>query len=148
MRERLVTEIQRLYPQIYLACHIDHVRARSTEWRLSARDSSILAHLDRRKGMSPKLLGAHLDVAASTLSATIARLVDLGYIRNSVTSTDKRQRELRLTDLGAQAMAATSVLDEGRVTRLVAGLSSDERRIAGRGLALLAGAARRLEKRL
>ena len=93
------------------------------------------------------MLGAHLGVAASTLSATIARLVDLGYIRNSVTSTDKRQRELRLTDLGAQAMAGTSVLDELRVTQLVAALSSDERKIAGRGLALLARAARRLEKR-
>ncbi len=80
MRDQLVSEIQRLYPQIYLACHVDHVRARSTEWRLSARDSALLSHLDRKTGTSPKALAAHLGVASSTLSAAIARLVDLGYI--------------------------------------------------------------------
>ena len=52
MRDKAVLEIQRLYPQIYLACHVDHVRASSTEWRLSSRDSSILAHLDTATGMS------------------------------------------------------------------------------------------------
>ena len=50
MRDKAVLEIQRLYPQIYLACHVDHVRASSTEWRLSSRDSSILAHLDTDEG--------------------------------------------------------------------------------------------------
>jgi len=79
MRDKDVFEIQRLYPQIYLACHVDHVRASSTEWRLSSRDSSILAHLYGATGMSPKMLATHLNVAASTLSAAIARLVELGY---------------------------------------------------------------------
>lgn len=147
MRDQLVSDIQRLYPQIYLACHVDHVRARSTEWRLSARDSALLAHLDRRSGTSPKALAAHLGVASSTLSAAIARLVDLGYISSHATLADKRQRELRLTRLGAEAMAATSVLDESRVTSLVAGLTRGDRKIAAQGLGLLARAARQLEKR-
>lgn len=146
MRDQLVAEIQRLYPQIYLACHVDHVRARSTEWRLSARDSALLAHLDRRSGTSPKALAAHLGVASSTLSATIARLVELGYISNHAAPADKRQRELRLARLGAEAMAATSVLDQARVASLVAKLSPDERKIAAQGLSLLARAARQLKK--
>ena len=147
MRQDLVFEIQRLYPQIYLACHVDHVRARSTEWRLSARDSSLLAHLDRRTGTSPKSLADHLDIAPSTLSAAITRLADLGYIRSHATKEDKRQRRLRLTELGAEAMAATSVLDRGRVEMLVARLSASERKAAATGLSLLARAARQLEKR-
>ena len=32
--------------------------------------------------MSPKALAAHLNVAPSTLSAAIAKLVELGYIRS------------------------------------------------------------------
>jgi hypothetical protein len=37
-----VLEVQRLYPQIYIACHTDHVRAVSTTWRISSQDASIL----------------------------------------------------------------------------------------------------------
>ncbi len=145
MSYELVGGIQRLYPQIYLACHVDHVRKRSTKWRLSGRDSSILAHLDRKHGTSPKTLARHLSVAPSTLSAAVARLVDLGYVGSRATVLDKRQHELRLTSLGGRAMAATSVLDADRVRALVALLAPEERELAARGLDLLAGAARRLQ---
>src|SRR4051794_27643908 len=147
MRDEAVFEIQRLYPQIYLACHVDHVRATSTEWRLSARDSSIFAHLDREDRISPHALAAHLTGAASTLSAAITRLVELGYISSDPPESDKRQRELRLTERGAEAMAATSVLDEGRVGALIAQLKPAERNAAVNGLRLLARAARELEGR-
>jgi len=147
MLDELVFEIQRLYPQIYLACHVDHVTQRSTQWRLSSRDSSVLSHLDRDRGMSPRDLAAHLGVAASTLSATITRLVRLGYIANDVGSADKRQRELRLTAKGAEAMASTSVLDAARVKRVLKKLTKEERVDAVRGLALFARAARELEEK-
>ncbi len=146
MKQDLVFDLQRLYPQIYLACHVDHVRARSTEWRLSARDSSLLAHLDRKEGTSPRALAAHLDVAPSTLSASITRLTGLGYLRSHASKVDKRQRQLRLTDLGAEAMAATSVLDGERVEALVANLTDEEVEIATHGLRLLARAARQTKK--
>lgn len=147
MRDKAVLEVQRLYPQIYLACHVDHVRASSTEWRLSSRDSSILAHLDSETGMSPKALAAHLNVAPSTLSAAIAKLVELGYISSDPPQSDKRQRELRLTQKGEEAMAGTSVLDGERVSELLARLSESEGEEALHGLRLLARAARELEER-
>ena len=121
MSQQLVSGIQRLYPQIYLACHVDHMRKRSTEWRLSGRDSSILAHLDGTRGMSPKALAQHLAVAPSTLSATIARLIELGYVASRPTASDKRQHELRLTRRGARAMAATSVLLQQAIVGVLAG---------------------------
>lgn len=146
MKNDLVLDIQRLYPQIYLSCHVDHVRATSTEWRLSSRDSSILAHLDQARSISPRRLAAHLSVSPSTLSAAIARLVDLGYIESAADGADKRRSELRLTGRGVRAMAATSVLDQERVVALVDRLTADEREVATRGLHLLARAARALEK--
>jgi DNA-binding MarR family transcriptional regulator len=147
MRDKIVFEIQRLYPQIYLACHVDHVRAGSTAWRLSSRDSSILAHLDQEQGMSPRSLARHLGVAPSTLSAAITRLVELGYISSTSPPLDKRRRELLLTRKGAEAMKSTSVLDAGRVTLMVARLTAEERQIALKGLLLLARAAGKLEAR-
>ena len=140
-----VFEVQRLYPQIYLACHADHVRAASTKWRISSQDASILVHLDRESGLSPRTLAAHLGVAASTLSASIARLAELGYLTSEPNETDRRKRELRLTPRGAEAISSTSVLNAERVQALLNKLKPDERKSAIRGLALLAEAARRLK---
>jgi DNA-binding MarR family transcriptional regulator len=139
-----VFEVQRLYPQIYIACHTDHVRAVSTKWRISSQDASIQVHLDRDFGLSPRALASHLGVAPSTLSAAIARLADLGYLTNEPNLTDRRKRELRLTARGAEAIASTSVLDAERVRVLLQKLKPAERKAALNGLALLARAARRL----
>ena len=142
-----VFEVQRLYPQIYIACHTDHVRAASTTWRISSQDASILVHLDRDSGLSPRALADHLSVAPSTLSAAIARLSELGYLTSQPNDTDRRKRELRLTARGAEAIASTSVLNAERVQALLNTLKPDERKAAVRGLALLARAARKLNEK-
>src|SRR5690349_20148913 len=141
MIDGLVFDVQRYYPQIYVACHVDHVRAASTRWRVSSRDASILSHLSTRHGTSPRTLGAHLGVVPSTLSAAIARLAKYGYIRNIPDAGDRRRRELWLTKLGAEAMRSTSVLDAGRVRKLLLKLTPPEREKAIHGLSLLAQAA-------
>src|SRR5882724_9161393 len=146
MAEDDVHEVQRLYPQIYLACHVDHVRATSTGFQISAQDASILSHLDREIALSPRALASHLGVAASTLSAVISRLSRLGYITSTPNNRDKRKRELRLTSSGVEANASTSVLDAQRVQLLLGNLKSDERKTALRGLALLARAARQIKE--
>lgn len=139
-----IYEVQRLYPQIFLACHTNHVRAATTRWKLSSHDSAILSHLDRSSGLSPRSLAKHLSVAPSTLSASIKRLASLGYLTCDAPATDKRRREIRLTDRGAEAMAATSVLDRERVRELLKRLKPADRRMALNGLALLARAAREI----
>lgn len=142
-----IREVQRLYPQIFVACHTDHVRAASTEWRISSQDASILVHLDRESGLSPRDLARHLGVVPSTLSAAIARLSKLGYLSSQPVAKDRRRRELRLTARGTEAIAATSVLDAERVRAMLKKLSGAERKAAVRGLALLARAARQIKEK-
>jgi DNA-binding MarR family transcriptional regulator len=74
-------------------------------------------------------------------------LVELGYIRSDPPQSDKRQRELRLTEKGEEAMAGTSVLDGERIVALLERLNAAERKSAVDGLRLLARAARELEER-
>lgn len=140
-----VITIQRFYPQIYLACHHRHIRAASTLYRLSAQDSGLLTHLNEEQAILTGELAKHLGVSASTLSASVKRLAALGYLVRSPRARDRRQIDLRLTAKGAEAMAATSVLDRRRVADLLKQLTSAEVKQAVSGLALLAQAARRLQ---
>lgn len=147
MDDTSVFEVQRLYPQIYISCHVDHVRARSSQFNLSSQDASILAHLDIENASSPGSLAAHLGVVPSTLSAVLKRLKRLGYIRSIPVKEDKRKREIFLTAQGAEAMASSSVLDEEKVAQMLERLSKAELEIALNGLGLLARAARDRKER-
>jgi len=141
---RDVRRVQFAYPQIYLACHTRHVRRASSATSLSATDSSLLAHLDEVRPVRPTALAKHLGVAASTLSAAIARLAAHGYIVQQRDAADRRATGLRLSTKGAKAMQASSVLESPRVARMLGRLTAPERKRALDGLALLARAARGL----
>jgi DNA-binding MarR family transcriptional regulator len=136
--------VQRCYPQIYLACHKRHVRAASTVYRLSARDSSILVHLHPEAPITPTALAAHLGVRGSTLSAAIKRLERLNYLRRAKAAHDRRSAALTLTPQGAKAISATSVLDPERVAAVLSNLNRAQISRAMDGLELLAKASRKL----
>lgn len=139
---RDVRAVQVAYPQIYFACHTRHVKRASSPTRLSATDSTLLAHLHDEDPVRPTALARHLGLAASTLSAAVARLTAHGYVAQQVAANDKRATELRLSPKGAAAMQASSVLDQRLVTAMLARLRPAQRRQALEGLALLARAAR------
>ena len=142
---RDVRLVQVAYPQIYFACHTRHVRRASTATRLSAADSTLLAHLDEARATRPTALAKHLGLAASTLSAAINRLARLGYVTLDKAAKDGRAVDLRLTGKGADAMQASSVLDAPLVARMLGELSTSERKRALEGIGLLAKGARRAQ---
>lgn len=139
-----VQSVQTWYPQIYLACHRDHKRARNTASGISPRESSILAHLDLKTPTTATALARHLGIGAPAMSAALKRLVRLGYVVQDADARDGRLRPLRLSAEGARAMAASSVLEGSRVRAVLRRLSAEERVRALDGLALLARAAREL----
>lgn len=144
MDSDLVLDVLRAYPQIYHACHVEHPRARTNAHRVSARDSMILGHLHPSQPMSPAALARHLSLRASTVSEAVKRLERLGYIARRVAPDDRRRIELYLAERGVEALKAGSVLDAGRVHRMLAQLSDADRAAAVAGLELLARAARAL----
>ena len=142
-----VADVQRFYPQIYLACHTQHHRRRSNAAQLTAQESSILAHLSDRHPMRASDLARHLGVVRSTMSAAITRLTRLGYIARGRDQADGRAASLLLSPLGARAMQAGSVLETTRVRLMLGGLSREDRQRAIVGLGLLARAALALPKK-
>ena len=136
--------VQVCYPQIYFACHTRHVRRASTATQLSASDSTLLAHLDERDAVRATALAKHLGLAASTLSAAIARLASLGYVIQRRHAKDGRAVDLLLSPRGAAAMQASSVLESARVMKMLGQLTAAERKRALDGLTLLGKAARKV----
>ena len=138
-----VTEIQRFYPRIYLACHTHHIKARSNKHALSPRDATILAHLESEQWTSPTALARHLGIALPTLSEATTKLEELEYLEVTLDPNDERRRRLRLTAKGLEAMKGASVLNTERLSSLVALLTEEERYEVVKGLRLLADAAKR-----
>ncbi len=133
--------VQRCYPQIYLACHLQHVRRTRSPHRISDHESRLLGHLDRERPSSPSWLAKHLGLGQPAVSAALARLEALGYVERRRSPRDLRAHELRLTERGAEALAGSSVLDAALVERLLSTLSKEARQEALAGLQILATAA-------
>lgn len=138
-------DVLRHYPQIYLACHLEHVRPRSNKFRLTDKDVVLLGHLDLTAPVLAGPLARHLGLGAPALSAQLQRLQTRGFLTRRPRPSDRRAIELHLTPLGAEALATTSILDPGRITALLVQLTPRRRAQAVRGLALLAQAARQLQ---
>jgi DNA-binding MarR family transcriptional regulator len=137
-----VALVQFAYPQIYYACHTQHRRERTNAVHLSARDSEILVHLDRRVPRTLGELARHMDLAASTLSEAIAELVEHGYVHKQTGAGDRRRVGLLLSAKGADAVRAASVLDADRLGAILGTLSVRDRTKVVDGLRVLARACR------
>jgi MarR family transcriptional regulator, organic hydroperoxide resistance regulator len=147
MPDDAVRRVQISYPQIYLACHTRHQRARSSSNGLSARDSALLAHLDETRATTPTALARHLGIGKPTMSAALKRLKDLGYVTVTADPGDRRTLLVRLGTKGAAAMRASSVLEAARVRRVLRVLTADERERALSGLELLARASQHIMRK-
>jgi len=130
--------VQLTYPQVYFACHTRHQRKRSTEHRLSQRDSAILVHLDSTEPIAPSELARHLEINRSTMSEALKRLVALGFVKRARSGS----AAVLLTEKGLAAIADTSVLETARLQAVLDRLSATERFEVCRGLERLARACR------
>jgi DNA-binding MarR family transcriptional regulator len=139
-------EVLRAYPQIYLACHVEHRTRGSSDSGLTSREASFLTHIEP-EGSSPAALARHLGIGRSTLSAALARLEGLGLVATRPDAQDARRKRVLLTEAGRAAISESSVLDAGRVAALLASMPTAERRRAVEGLTLLAAAARRMREK-
>ena len=86
-------------------------------------------------------LAEHLGVTASTMSLTLSRLEMGGFILRERDAADRRVMNVLLTDHGERMREGLADLDPDRVHRMLQHLDPESRRLALRGLGLLAEAA-------
>jgi DNA-binding MarR family transcriptional regulator len=141
-----VAQVFRDYPRIYFACHREHVRDPKTGVDVSARQVSILDHLDAQHPTMLSDLAKHLGVTPATMSLAVGRLVERGYITRILDPVDRRKIQLRLTADGARVTNANSVLEPTLVEDMLDHLTAADRRAALHGLELLARAAGAAQK--
>jgi len=140
-RQRSVQRVLRAYPQVYFACHVRHIPDPRTKRLLTSRQREVLDHLSDAHGIGMRQLAAHMGVTPSTMSITVDRLVQRGYVVRAVDANDRRRVELRLTQAGVRLRGAQEVLDASRVGLMLQHLAPEVMEDALRGLELLARAA-------
>ena len=142
-----VNTVLHAYDRIFRACRprraVDPLGGRE----VSAHQAGILAYLDDRDPTMVGELADYVGVTASTMSLTLKRLEEAGYIRRDRDPADRRVTNVRLTAAGLRVRAASTSLDVDRVDGLLRGMSPGERAEALRGLVLLADAADALIRR-
>jgi DNA-binding MarR family transcriptional regulator len=138
-----VEHVQFCYPQIYYACHTRHERRRTGAGQLSGRDSQVLIHLDRTQPTTLTALARHMGLSPSTLSETVARLQQYGYlVKATGDNGDRRQVAITLTRKGVDAVLASSVLEPARLRDALGRLSRRDLESVVDGLRNLARVAR------
>jgi DNA-binding MarR family transcriptional regulator len=136
-----VSQVMRLYPRIFFACHTRHVRDARTRRTISAHQASILDHLDEIEPTGLNDLARHMGVTASTMCITVDRLIRARYVARTRDPRDGRRVALRITRAGARLRDRKSVLDADLVRSMLARMTPAERKDGLRGLELLARAA-------
>ena len=132
------------YPKIFFACHVRHVPDPAAGHTLSARQASILDHLDDVEPTSLTELARHMGVTLSTMSLGADRLERQGYLLRERDPVDGRRVGLRLTAAGTRIKSKQKILDPELLRGMLSRLSAPERREAMHGLELLGRAAREL----
>ncbi|NRA86962.1 MAG: winged helix-turn-helix transcriptional regulator [Rhizobiales bacterium] len=139
-----ILQIQKLFPRIYMACHVEHNKRRTITDQISTRDAAILAHLDQKHFQSPKTLAKHLNIAASTMSEALHHLVSLGFVDFKSDEIDARHTLFSLTNKGEAAISTNSVLDQKKLSNLLENMPLVDQEKAVLGLKLLADAATKM----
>jgi DNA-binding MarR family transcriptional regulator len=133
----LDSRIRRLldaYPAIFLACHRQHVREDEAGKTITEHQASVLDHLHATRPTTLSKLAEHLGVGRSTMSITVSRLVQGGYITRSRNTRDGRSVGLTLTPTGVQIKEQNTILDPQLVREMFHLMRAEELETALQGI--------------
>lgn len=101
-----------------------------------------LIEVERRGGLSVNGISAALNLEQSTASRLVSRLVEKGFLSQSTSKSDARERVLTLTRSGTEVLRRLHAESDRRVHGSLELLSQEEQKIVASGLQLYARALR------
>jgi DNA-binding MarR family transcriptional regulator len=116
----------------------------SRESGLSMSQLGALFHLHRAGSSGVTHLGDHLGVTSAAASQMLERLVQQGLILRSEDPSDRRVKQIMLTDKGLQVLQESIRARQGWVSDLAETLSDPEKEASIAALSLLIDRASRL----
>ena len=108
----MIRRVQRAYPQIWFACHVQH-RTRRSASGLTDREAGILEHIEATSGCRASDLALHLGIGKPALSAQLKKLAAQGLIELE-TGSDAREKRIALTPVARNRLIDASPLDADR----------------------------------
>lgn len=102
---------------------------------ITSEQWTALVHIWNQGGLTQQELGERLLKDKTNIARLAASLERLGYITRQPGQTDRRERTLRLTQLGQQAMPGIAALVQRVLTDAYAGIDEHELALCRRVLA-------------
>ncbi len=102
---------------------------------------SVLSHLDREETMTAGRLAALQGAAPQTLTRTLDRLEEKGFVTRSPSETDRRQILVTLTEAGQRRFMEDMSTRAAWLARAMESLSPTERAVLGLAGTLMASLA-------
>jgi len=93
---------------------------------LYAGQDALMLALDEEDGQTPSAIAASLGVRAPTITKTINRLAEKGFVSKSASASDARRAHIHLTEEGRAAMASIRQAIAASEAAATAGLSGKE----------------------
>lgn len=93
-----------------------------------AGQDQIMLALGRDEGMTPGQLATRIGVRPPTVTKTINRLQEQGFVERRSSKSDARQSHIHLTDAGRGALAAIERAIRKTEKRALAGLKKKDRK--------------------
>jgi len=142
-----VESVMEAVPRILAVCRNHRADDPAGGKGLTLRQASVLRHLHPVDPTMVSELSEHVGVTLSTMSLTLKRMEEAGYVRRERDANDRRVTNVILTPEGAALQTRDSMLDPHMVARVLDALDDDRRSRAVEGLLLLADAAGRVAAR-
>lgn len=131
------SQLNQYWTDIYYHLHYPHKE------KITHQVIRILQHVDKHGNVSINEIAEFINVSQNTASEHIKRIIQKGFLEKKRDYLDERRVILHLTELGKEVLHHHTSLDESKLTKILDGLSEEERSVIEKSLKLLSECAKK-----
>ncbi len=122
--------------------HVFQLRTREAGFDMTPVQFAAMSAIQARPGIDQATVAATIAYDRATIGGVIDRLEQKGWVAREVSKTDRRAKQVRLTEMGEAILAEAAPVVRDLQSELTSGLDPEERqtflKLAGKAAAHLA----------